>query len=135
LHEDEFDFWLGSWDVRWADGSHGRNTVRKILEGRVVQEEFDGRPGTTLQGTSLSVFDRSAGVWRQTWVDNQGGYLDFAGGVRRGVMDLRRDDGEAAFRMRWLDVESASLTWLWERRLHRERSWTTLWRLDYTRAG
>jgi hypothetical protein len=37
--------------------------------------------------------------------------------------------------MRWLDVESASLTWLWERRLHRERSWTTLWRLDYTRAG
>ncbi|HXH98431.1 MAG TPA: hypothetical protein VNH40_14580, partial [Gaiellaceae bacterium] len=70
MHRDEFDFWLGSWNVRWADDAHGRNTVRKILDDRVVHEDFDGRPGTTLRGTSVSVFDESAGLWRQTWVDN-----------------------------------------------------------------
>ncbi len=135
MHEEEFDFWLGSWEVRWADGAHGRNTVRKILDDRVVHEDFDGRPGTTLCGTSVSVFDRNAGLWRQTWVDNQGGYLDFSGGFARGVMDLRRDDGSAIFRMRWLDIGRDSLTWLWQRRVHGERRWTTLWRLDYTRTA
>lgn len=134
VHEDEFDFWLGSWDVSWADGARGRNVVRKILSGRVVLEEFDGRPGTPLRGTSVSVFDHDAGVWRQTWVDNQGNYLDFAGSFRRGVMDLRRDGGRFAYRMRWLDIERDSVTWLWERRAPDARRWTTLWRLAYARA-
>ena len=67
-------------------------------------------------------------------MDNQGGYLDFTGRCRRGVMELRRDGGDAEFRMRWLDVEERALTWLWERRDAGARRWKTLWRLDYTRA-
>ena len=134
VREDEFDFWVGRWDVSWGDGARGRNVVRKILDERVVLEEFDGRPGTTLRGTSVSVFDREAGLWRQTWVDNQGGYLEFAGRFRRGAMELRRNGADAEFRMRWLDIEERALTWLWERRDRGARRWKTLWRLDYTRV-
>lgn len=134
MHEDEFDFWLGEWEVTWGDGLRGHNTVRRILDGLVVLEEFDGRPGEDLQGKSVSVFDREAGVWRQTWVDNHGGYLDFVGRFRGGVMDLRRETGTAAYRMRWSDIEPDSLTWRWERRDHGTRRWTTLWRLAYARA-
>lgn len=132
----EFDFWLGEWTAEWGEDGHGTNVVTKALGGCVVLENFtDLDPGPqSLVGMSVSTYVARESCWKQTWVDNQGGYLDFSGGFRRGVMDLRRDDGSAAFRMRWLDIERDSLTWLWERRVHGERRWTTLWRLDYTRA-
>jgi hypothetical protein len=133
----DFDFWVGEWDARW-EGGHGSNTITSELGGAVILERFDGRPGTTLQGLSVSVFDRERECWRQTWVDSHGGYLDFAGGVGDdGVMELRhekRGNGDAVvpFRMRFTEVESHSFVWLWERG-EAEGSWSEQWRIDYTR--
>ena len=56
---DDLDFWVGEWDARW-DGGHGTNTVTSELDGAVILERFDGRPGTTLRGLSVSVFDARA---------------------------------------------------------------------------
>jgi hypothetical protein len=132
VHEDEFDFWLGEWTVRWGEGAHGANRVTKSLGDRVVVEEFDGRPGITLRGMSVSVFDRTAGEWRQTWVDNEGNYLDFRGGRRGEEMDLRRQAGDEWYRMLWTKIRPDSLLWLWQRSADGE-SWETLWRLEYER--
>ena len=55
--ESDLDFWLGRWHAAW-DGGEGTNTISQILEGGVIYEEFDGRPGMTLQGRSYSMFDR-----------------------------------------------------------------------------
>ena len=94
----DFDFWVGEWDGQW-EGGRGSNTVTSELDGSVILERFDGRPGTTLQGLSLSVFDRERECWRQTWVDSNGGYLDFTGGVGDdGVMELRHEQREATAR-------------------------------------
>ena len=90
----QFDFWLGEWDCSWSDdsGRHlGTNSVYLDLGGVVVVENFDGRPSLDFQGLSFSVYDRKARRWKQTWVDSQGGYLDFVGGFADGVMELRRD--------------------------------------------
>ncbi|MEP7102255.1 MAG: hypothetical protein ABI781_17230, partial [Burkholderiales bacterium] len=42
---DLFDFWLGDWQLSWlnADGSKGtgRNRITKILDGAVIQEDFE----------------------------------------------------------------------------------------------
>ena len=46
------------------------------------RRELDGRPSLDFQGLSFSVYDRSAGRWKQTWVDSQGSYLDFAAASR-----------------------------------------------------
>ncbi|HEY8879360.1 MAG TPA: hypothetical protein VIN03_17450, partial [Roseateles sp.] len=79
-----FDFWVGDWQVTWknADGSPGkaRNRVRKILDGKVIEEDFESDPAVTprLLGRSLSVLD-SGGVWRQAWADNQGGFFALVG--------------------------------------------------------
>jgi hypothetical protein len=128
----EFDFWLGEWDARW-DGGRGTNVVTSELDGAVILERFDGRPGTDLQGISVSVQD--GGTWRQTWVDSQHGYLDFSGGMREGVMELHHErdvDGERArFRMRFTEIASSSFVWFWERLV--DDTWEERWRIDYTR--
>src|SRR5262245_41907790 len=68
----DFDFWLGTWDVRWGPSERetGRNVITRSFGGRVVEERFDGRPGIDLLGMSVSVFDEHRELWRQTWVDD-----------------------------------------------------------------
>jgi len=130
---DAFDFWLGRWEVRWGEGARGTNEITKVMDGRVVLERFDGRPGTELVGMSVSVYDPDDGLWRQTWVDSQGSYLQFQGNARDGVMELRGEHGGEPRRMVWGDIEDASLTWLWQRSGDGGSSWETLWELAYSR--
>ena len=136
----QFDFWLGEWDCSWdvGDGRHvATNSVYLDLDGKVVVESFDGRPSLDLQGLSFSVYDRSAGCWKQTWVDTEGSYLDFAGSFENGVMELRRngevDGAPALFRMRWENIERDSLDWSWQRSDDGE-TWTSLWEIEYRRV-
>ncbi len=136
----QFDFWLGEWDCSWdvGDGRHvATNSVYLDLDGKVVVESFDGRPSLDLQGLSFSVYDRSAGCWKQTWVDSEGSYLDFAGSFENGVMELRRsgevDGAPALFRMRWENIERESLDWSWQRSDDGE-TWTSLWEIEYRRV-
>ncbi|MEE3336436.1 MAG: hypothetical protein VX255_08585 [Candidatus Latescibacterota bacterium] len=85
----QFDFWVGHRQVSW--GGQGTNTVSSDLRSCVIVERFDGRPGTPLVGMSVSTFDVRAQQWKQTWVDNQGGYLDFTGGWQDDRMILHHD--------------------------------------------
>lgn len=132
----QFDFWLGAWDARWA-GGRGTNTVTAELGGNVIMERFDGRPGTPLQGISVSVYDATENVWRQAWVDSTGGYLDFTGGPIEGGMELRRAGRVDAppYRMRFLDIGADSFTWHWESWNEAESSWDAKWRIDYARTA
>jgi hypothetical protein len=137
----QFDFWVGEWDCSWSDesGLHsGTNSVYLDLGDAVVVESFDGRPSLEFQGLSFSVYDRTAGCWRQTWVDSEGSYLDFAGSFENGVMELRRtgevDGAPWLFRMRWENIERDSLDWSYERSDDDGDSWTTLWAIAYSRV-
>ena len=38
----QFDFWLGAWDVTWGADGAGTNHVTRILDEKIVQENFDG---------------------------------------------------------------------------------------------
>ena len=57
----QFDFWLGTWDLEWKTAKGeiqtGTNTITKILNGCVVQENFDGGEKMKFRGISHSVFD------------------------------------------------------------------------------
>ena len=132
----QFDFWLGDWTVRWTDKDKGeqsgRNHVRKTLDGCVILEQLDGRPGSPLQGTSVSTFDSRAGKWKQTWVDNSGSYLDFEGEFRDGRMILSRRaplaGAAAQQRMIFSEIEAD-----WQISKDNGATWSTAWRLRYTR--
>jgi hypothetical protein len=135
LGDDALDFWLGDWAVSWAEGA-GTNSVRRILDGKVVEEVFECRDadGSVLLGRSLSVRDRADGTWRQTWVDSSGAYLDLVGVESEGRIAFERttDDGGRQ-RMVWLNVTADSLRWEWQRCEGDRGEWTVMWALDYQR--
>ena len=139
----QLDFWLGEWDASWeASGStpagSGTNAITRQLGDCVIQEDFvaDASVGGLI-GRSVSLYDARAGAWRQTWVDNQGGYFALVGGPEEGgsvfELTMTRISEEAPhLRMRFEDIEENSFIWRWQRSSDAE-SWTDLWVISYHR--
>ena len=136
----QLDFWLGEWDLTWEGGS-GTNSITRRLGDCVIQEEFAGDlPSGRFEGHSVSVYDGRRGEWRQTWVDSQGGYLLFTGGLDDdGIMRLYGEprtlaDGRVQHtRMSWVDVDDDSLDWHWERSFDDGQTWEMVWLIHYER--
>ncbi|HET6462365.1 MAG TPA: hypothetical protein VFH33_01070 [Candidatus Krumholzibacteria bacterium] len=129
----QFDFWLGNWDAMSGDQPQGVNRISKRWD-RVVVEEFKGK---NLEGHSVSVYDTNTKLWKQTWVDSQGAYLDFTGGFADGKMTLSRSfvkDGKTIHqRMVWYDITPDAFNWNWERSDDAGKTWTVNWNIRYTR--
>jgi hypothetical protein len=141
---DMFDFWLGDWQVSWknADGSlgKGRNHITRILDGRVLQEQFEedaADPAPLLKGNSLSVRD-PAGLWHQAWADNQGGFFALtasADGEKRLFSTALTSVGDEVRgrRMVFHHITKDAFTWDWEGTTDGGKTWKLLWQLDYRR--
>ena len=137
----QMDFWLGDWDAAYVQNgvaAKSRNRVTKVLDGCAILEEFTGAPGMSLDGRSYSVYDARAGRWKQTWVDNQGGYLDFAGDVLDGnrvfAREFTRQGKIVKQRMVFRDVKPDSFKWLWQASTDGGATWSTSWEIDYRRV-
>ena len=132
--ENHFDFWLGEWNVTWGEDGKGTNRIERILDGRIIQENFIA---PDLHGMSVSSYDPERSLWCQTWVDNNGTYLDFTGKFEDNRMILSRDalvKGQACKqRMVWYDIQENRLEWNWERSDDNGKSWRVLWQIHYTR--
>lgn len=132
--ENQFDFWLGEWNVTWGEGGKGTNRIEHILGGKIIQENFSA---PDLQGMSVSAYDPERKLWCQTWVDSNGTYLDFTGGFEDGKMILAREAivrGEACQqRMVWYNIQDNKLEWNWERSDDGGNTWRVLWKIKYTR--
>jgi len=132
--ENQFDFWLGDWNVIWGEDGKGTNHIERILDGRIIQENFIA---PDLHGMSVSSYDPERSLWCQTWVDNNGTYLDFTGKFEDNRMILSRDalvKGQACKqRMVWYDIQENRLEWNWERSDDNGKSWRVLWQIHYTR--
>ena len=141
----QFDFWVGEWELTWpgqkaGELGHGTNTIKRILDGCVVQESFSGQDAMHLRGTSVSIFDVSAGKWKQTWVDNEGGYLDFVGEFKDEQLILEREgtkkDGTKFLqRMIWKNIGPNELDWSWEASNDGGKSWQVQWPIHYKRKS
>jgi hypothetical protein len=132
----QFDFWLGEWDVTWGEDGKGTNHIERILDGKIIQENFCA---PDFQGLSVSSYDPERKLWCQTWVDSNGAYLDFAGRFEDGKMILGRDaivKGETCKqRMVWYDIQDDRLEWSWERSDDGGRTWHALWQIHYNRKA
>ena len=135
----QFNFWLGEWDLTWQDGGSGTNSVRAILDGTVIFESFDAGPTDTFKGMSFSVYNLALGKWQQTWVDNQGNYLDFVGTYLDGKMMMERVVTLAKKtimqRMVFYNITDTSLDWIWERSEDQGAAWEPLWQIHYKRRS
>jgi hypothetical protein len=146
----QFDFWLGEWDlvVKTAtpDGTgwneaRGTQHIEARLGGCVIAEHFhaDG-PAQPWAGESVSSWQAGPRRWRQTWVDDQGGYLAFTGGLDNGVMTLdgepfAKDGKTIQMRMVFLDVTADALRWEWQRSTDGGATWVPRMIIEYTRRA
>ncbi|MEO7744274.1 MAG: DUF1579 family protein [Usitatibacter sp.] len=138
----QLDFWLGEWELTYAGPNNAvaksRNRVTKIMDGCAVLEQFEGSPGTKLNGHSVSIFDRATKRWKQTWVDNTASYLDFNGGLADGKMTFTREAERQGKKVRqrkvFQDIRPDALKWLWQASPDGGATWTTQWEIDYKRV-
>jgi hypothetical protein len=141
----QFDFWVGEWELTWpgekpSETGHGTNSIKRIMDGCVVQENFSGGDSMHLRGTSVSTFDVRSGHWKQTWVDNEGGYLDFTGDLANGQMILHREftqkDGARVMqRMVWKNISATEMDWSWEASRDGGKTWQVNWPIHYKRKS
>lgn len=140
----QMDFWVGVWDARWEASAsmpagQGVNTIRRAYDNCVIQEDFDGGPATGgLIGHSVSTYHAPLQRWRQTWVDNQGGYFALVGGPEGEdfvLVSSRVTDNAPVQRMVFTDITPDSFTWRWQRTPDSGLTWADQWVIRYTRRG
>jgi Protein of unknown function (DUF1579) len=142
----QLDFWVGEWDLTWPGQGNNpagtaTNRIEKILDGCAVQENFTGTSGPRpLLGRSLSTYSAREKVWKQTWVDSQGAYLDFTGEFKDGEMRLSRHaTGPAGkprlARMVFTNIKPDSFDWRWEFSADDGKTWSVAWPIHYQRKG
>jgi hypothetical protein len=86
----QFDFWLGEWDVYSEDKLIAYSRIEKVTNGHIILENYEQSDGYS--GKSISYYDPYIKKWRQNWVDSLGTVGDFNGDCKDSVM---RYEGES----------------------------------------
>ena len=77
---DDFNFWLGAWDVYVGDDMQvGTNLIEKIENGCALMETWSGAGGSS--GISINYFNPAKNEWRQVWVSAGEYAIDIGGGL------------------------------------------------------
>ncbi len=142
----QLDFWVGDWSLEWdnANGTKGKGTniISKSPYGNcVITENFDGSPTINFKGMSVSTWHKPAKLWRQTWVDDKGGYFALTGGPNADgtftLTNTRLNDKAPHSRMVWSKITPDSLVWSWQGHkagvTDADKKWQDQWVIRYTR--
>lgn len=113
----EFDFWLGKWEVYDNSGVLiGINSIKKQSDNCLIQEKWidDER-----RGSSTTFFDSSDNSWNQIWVDNSDFVLKLKGNMVDDIMTLKSEliqgnNKKYYNKISWTKHEDGSITQLWQ---------------------
>jgi tetratricopeptide (TPR) repeat protein len=89
----QFDFWVGDWDVVSTDTgvAGGTSHVSKEMGGCVVWENWTSASSPYF-GKSYNTYNVNLKRWEQYWVDNFAGVISFHGNLNVKIMDYWTDD-------------------------------------------
>ena len=133
----QFDFWVGDWKVFNPAGVQvGTNKIERILDDCIIFENWTNSRGN--QGKSFNSYDASAGIWRQTWVDQNGSWTEFKGGwdgtnmvVTTDDFDDPNSDQRIRRRMTFTPNEDGSVRQHGQRSSDSGKTWVTEYDLTY----
>lgn len=135
----QFDFWLGDWEVKNEQGTVvGTNTIRKILNGCVLHEQWRAADGGS--GQSHNIYNLQTGKWHQSWVDDNGQLLLLDGGLDdQGRMVLRGEtvsEGDATVidEISWEQVEGGRVRQIWRKSTDGGVNWRVVFNGLYTKV-
>ena len=132
----QFDFWIGEWDVTQNGKTAGQNSIRSILNGCALSEEWSGTGG--FKGSSLNFYDDETKRWHQTWIDSQGQSLMLEGSFSGGAMVLQsidRSAGGPRHRITWTLLDDRSVRQLWQTQEESNAEWKTAFDGRYMRRS
>ncbi len=134
------DFWVGEWNAQW-DGGGGTNSIKRILNDSVIQENFSitHGQGKGFLGISISAFDKKKKVWRQAWADSSGGFLSLVGRQEDDkkifeTLSENKNQSTAKYRMVFSNIKENSFSWDWMSSKDGGKSWEVNWRIHYERT-
>ena len=133
----QLDFWLGTWKLTWNGGT-GTNTITRALNDCVIEENFAAETGPPplLRGMSISSYPPMNKMWRQTWADDQNGYLHLSGGQQQDgsfmLQTIRMGREPYMTRMVFQDIQHDTFTWRWQKSDDGD-AWTDIWVVKYAR--
>lgn len=128
----QFDFWLGEWDVTQGGKTAGRNSIRTILNGCAISEEWSGTGG--FKGNSLNFYDAETKRWHQTWIDSQGQSLALDGRFEGGSMTLQSvaGDNRPRHKISWTPMPDKTVRQFWQVQEAPGGEWKTLFDGQYS---
>lgn len=135
----QFDFWLGTWEVRSATGELlGHNEIRRIAGGCGLLERWRGVGGG--RGTSVNAYDPVRRAWTQRWVGD-GATLWLKGGlegdrmVLTGITRRSTPRGQAVDRISWTPLPNGRIRQLWEVSTDSGATWRTVFEGFYRKTA
>jgi hypothetical protein len=76
----DFDFWIGEWDVHLANGTPaGSNIIKPVERGCALTEHWTSANGGT--GMSINYLDKAKNEWVQVWNAESGSQIIISGGL------------------------------------------------------
>jgi len=135
----QFDFWIGTWHVTENGKPAGLNHIERILDGCALLENWTGAGGGA--GKSLNFFDRTDGLWHQTWIDRSGGALFLSGKFENGAMRLTGERPATArqpavrHRITWTALPGGKVRQLWDSTPASKEEWTVQFDGLYEKAN
>ncbi|HVG17588.1 MAG TPA: hypothetical protein VNI02_00940 [Blastocatellia bacterium] len=133
----QLDFWVGEWEVQGPKGkTAGSSSVQLILGDCVVFENWTGAGGYT--GKSFNLYDAATRKWKQFWVDDRGGTLEFTGEFKDGAMrytgESTAQDGKPVMdRLTFFPLAEGRVRQLWEQSPDKGKTWNTVFDGTYIR--
>jgi tetratricopeptide (TPR) repeat protein len=132
-----FDFWVGEWDVKNAQGQPaGQSSVQRLLEGCTLYENWTDMQGAG--GKSLNSYNTAVKQWQQFWTDQYGRVTEYResewidGSLRFTARQIM-PQGPAVLHMTFTPINADVVRQFGEMSIDGGRTWTPTFDLYYYR--
>jgi hypothetical protein len=136
----DFDFWIGEWDVHLANGTPaGSNTIEAVERGCALTEHWiSANRGT---GMSINYLDKASNEWVQVWNAEGGSQIIISGGLTddgmamEGYINYVGNGVTAPFRGLWTPLPDGRVRQYFEQSNDGGSTWAPWFEGYYTRKN
>ncbi len=136
----EFDFWVGDWDVHTADGTFaGSNSIVSSQRGCILIENWTNASGGT--GMSMNYLDKTTDEWVQVWMAQDGSQILIRGGLSgdgmllEGTIHYVASGKTNLFKGLWTPLPDGRVRQYFEHSTDGGESWSSWFEGFYTRKS
>jgi len=136
----DFDFWIGEWDVHLANGTlAGSNIVKPVERSCALTEHWTNANSGT--GMSINYLDKASNEWVQVWHGEDGSQIIIRGGLTddgmalAGYINYVGNGTTAPFRGLWTPLPDGRVRQYFEQSNDGGSTWVPWFEGFYTRKN